>query len=609
METKVESRSQLFSLADPDMDQEEGSSCRREAAVKNNPSSAQPNTGKRKLRGAEIICESLLREGADVIFGYPGGAILPFYDALWSYPQLRHILVRHEQSAAHAADGYSRVTGKVGVCVATSGPGATNLVTGIMGAKADSVPMIAITGQVARAALGTEAFQECDICGIASSCTKATFMVMSAADLAPTIREAFRIALEGRPGPVLIDVPRDVQIEEVEIEFPEIAEALAEPVSPETLEGVQQAARLINQAERPVIITGHGVLTSGANQEVKGLAESTGIPVITTLLGLGGIPSDHPLSLGMLGMHGMYWSNMAVDQADLVIGLGMRFDDRVTGKASTFAPHARIIHLDIDPTQVGRNVPVEVPLVGDAKAVLRELLPLVSHVERKPWMDHLSQLRQDHPSLTIPPSDALQAQQVLANLNELMRENPDTIVVTGVGQHQMWAAQFLGFNKPGTFVSSGGLGAMGFELPAALGAQIGRPDATVWSIAGDGGFQMTLQELATATESKLPVKIALINNGYLGMVRQWQEMYFENHLKAVPIPGPDYLKLAEAYGVPALRVTEPEDVLPAMRQAEAHDGPFLIEFVTEATANVYPMVPPGGSLGDTLEDPLVQLGH
>ena len=338
------------------------------------------------------------------------------------------------------------------------------------------------------------------------------------------------------------------------------------------------------------------------------LAESTGIPVITTLLGLGSIPANHPLSLGMMGMHGMYWANMAVDQADLIIGLGMRFDDRVTGKASTFAPHARIIHLDIDPSQVGRNVPVEVPLVGDAKTVLRELLPLVSRVERKAWMGHLDQLRRDHPSLIIPPSDSLQAQQVLVSLNELIQENPETIVVTGVGQHQMWAAQFLSFSQPGTFVSSGGLGAMGFELPAALGAQIGRPEAIVWSIAGDGGFQMTLQELATAIESKIPVKIALINTGYLGMVRQWQEMYFDNHIKAVPVPGPDYLKLAEAYGVPALRVTEQEDVLPALRQAQAYDGPFLIEFVTEATANVYPMVPPGGSLGDTLEDPLTKPG-
>ena len=561
-----------------------------------------------KLKGSEIMCESLLREGTDVIFGYPGGAILPFYDALWSYPQLRHILVRHEQSAAHAADAYARVTGKAGVCVATSGPGATNLVTGIMGAKSDSVPLVAITGQVARTVLGTEAFQECDICSIAASCTKQTFMVMSAKDLAPIIREAFHTALEGRPGPVLIDVPRDVQLEEVEPEFPENPEADLPPVSPETLEAVHDAARLIGQAQRPVIIAGHGILSSGASQEVKALAENTGIPVITTLLGLSGFPGNHPLSLGMLGMHGMYWSNIAVDQADLIIGLGIRFDDRVTGKASTFAPHARIIHLDIEASQVGRNVPVEVPLVGDAKAVLQALLPLVRYVDRPDWMGYIGQLKRDHPSLAVPPSDNLQAQQVLASLNELIQENPETVVVTGVGQHQMWAAQFLSFNRVNSFVSSGGLGAMGFELPGALGAQAGRPGATVWSIAGDGGFQMTMQELATAMESKLPVKVALFNNGYLGMVRQWQELFFEEHLKAVPVPGPDYVKLANAYNIPALRVTDSEDVLPALRQAQDHDGPFLVEFVVEPVGNVYPMVPPGGSLADTVEDPSISAG-
>ena len=561
-----------------------------------------------ELKGSEIMCESLLREGTEVIFGYPGGAILPFYDALWSYPQLRHILVRHEQSAAHAADAYARVTGKAGVCVATSGPGATNLVTGIMGAKSDSVPLVAITGQVARTVMGTEAFQECDICSIAASCTKKTFMVMSAKDLAPIIREAFHTALDGRPGPVLIDVPRDVQLEQAEVQFPENSTTSLPSMPKETLEAVHDAARLIGQAQRPVIISGHGILSSGASQEVKALAEATGIPVISTLLGLSGFPGNHPLSLGMLGMHGMYWSNIAVDQADLIIGLGIRFDDRVTGKASTFAPHARIIHLDIEPSQVGRNIPVEVALVGDAKAVLQALLPLVSYVERPEWMGLIGALRRDHPSLTIPPSDNLQAQQVLASLNELIQENPDTVVVTGVGQHQMWAAQFLSFNQVNTFVSSGGLGAMGFELPGALGAQAGRPGATVWSIAGDGGFQMTLQELATATEAKLPVKVALFNNGYLGMVRQWQELFFEEHLKAVPIPGPDYVKLANAYGIPALRVTEQEDVLPALRQAQAHDGPFVIEFVVEPVANVYPMVPPGGSLADTIEDPSLLTG-
>ncbi len=562
----------------------------------------------RKLKGAEIMCESLLREGVEVIFGYPGGAILPFYDALWSYPQLRHILVRHEQAAAHAADGYSRVTGKVGVCVATSGPGATNLVTGIMGAKADSVPMVAITGQVARASLGTEAFQECDICSIAASCTKAAFMVMNPGDLASTIREAFHIAQEGRPGPVLIDVPRDVQLELTEAEFPEVIAVPVPEVTAEAMERLKEAARLINEAERPVIISGHGVLTSGANQELMALAEQSGIPVITTLLGLGGFPGGHPLSMGMLGMHGMYWSNIAVDQSDLILGVGMRFDDRVTGKVDTFAPHARIIHMDIDPTQIGRNVPVEVPVVGDAKGLLQNLVPMVKNTPRPDWMQFIEDLKRDHPSLTIPASDKLQPQTVISTLNIVLQEDPETTVVTGVGQHQMWTAQFLSFTRADSFVSSGGLGAMGFELPAAMGVQVGKPGAPVWVVAGDGGFQMTLQELVTVSVEKLPVKIALINNGSLGMVRQWQDMYFQGHQKEVSVPGPDFIKLAEAYGVSAVRVTEQEDVLPAMRKAQAHDGPFLIEFVVDSTTNVYPMVPPGGSLADTLEDPAIATG-
>ena len=563
---------------------------------------------KNKIKGAEIVCQSLIREGVEVLFGHPGGAILPFYDALWAYPQLRHILVRHEQAAAHAADAYSRVSGKVGVCVATSGPGATNLVTGIMGAKADSVPMIAITGQVARTALGSEAFQECDICSITATCTKKSFMVMSAQDLAPTIREAFVIAQEGRPGPVLIDIPRDVQLELVEPEFPEVVPVGVPALGEEARNGLQDAARLLNEAERPLIIAGHGVLASGGSAELKALAEATGIPVITTLLGLSSFPSGHPLNLGMLGMHGMYWANIAVDEADLILGVGMRFDDRVTGRASTFAPHARIIHVDIEPTQIGRNVPVEVALPGDAKAVLQALKPLASFDARADWMEHIGQMRREHPSLSIPPSDTLQTQHVMTGLNDVIQQDPGAMVVTGVGQHQMWAAQFLSFNQANTFVSSGGQGAMGFEVPAALGMQAARPDATVWSIAGDGGFQMTLQELVTAAEEKLPVKYALINNGHLGMVRQWQEMYFDNHLKAVPVPGPDYVKLAEAYGIGAVRVSEQEDVLPALRQAKAHDGPFLIEFVVDRSANVYPMVPPGGSLADTLEDPAV-VGH
>ena len=561
-----------------------------------------------KLKGSEIICESLLREGVDVLFGHPGGAILPFYDALWAYPQLRHILVRHEQSAAHAADGYARITGKPGVCVATSGPGATNLITGIMGAKADSVPLVAITGQVARPALGTEAFQECDICSIAAVCTKRTYLVLSANDLARTVSEAFRVAQEGRPGPVLIDVPRDVQLELAEFEYPQrTAPAAAPPPEPsldaETLENVRRAARLINDAERPVIIAGHGIVNSRAFDELRELAERTGIPVINTLLGLSGFPRNHPQSLGMLGMHGMYWCNMVVDQADVLIGLGMRFDDRVTGRVSGFAPHARIIHLDIEPTQVGRIVPAEVPLVGDAKPVLQALIPLTEWRERPEWMAAIARLTAEHPSLDIPRSDALLPQQILAELNSAIQQDDDAVVVTGVGQHQMWAAQYLFLNQPNSFVTSGGLGAMGFEVPAALGAQLGRPNATVWSIAGDGGFQMTLQELVTAVQEKLPVKFAIFNNGYLGMVRQWQEMFFDGHIKEVPMPGPDFVKLANAYGIPGLRVKHQEDVAAALQEAQAYAGPFLIDFVVEQETNVYPMVPPGGSLADTMEDP------
>jgi acetolactate synthase-1/2/3 large subunit len=458
---------------------------------------------------------------------------------------------------------------------------------------------------VARTALGSEAFQECDICSITATCTKKSFMVMSADDLAPTFREAFAIAQEGRPGPVLIDIPRDVQLEMVDPVFPEITPLVIPELSKDTRGNLQDAARLINESERPLIIAGHGVLASGGSAELQSLAEKTGIPVITTLLGLSSFPSGHPLSMGMLGMHGMYWANIAVDEADLIVGVGMRFDDRVTGRVATFAPHARIVHVDIEPTQIGRNVPVEVPLAGDARAVLHALNPLVSHTPRPDWMGRIRQLRQEHPSLAIPPSDTLQTQHVMATLNEVLQDDPEATVVTGVGQHQMWAAQFLAFNQVNTFVSSGGQGAMGFEVPAALGIQAGRPGKTVWSIAGDGGFQMTLQELVTAVEEKLPVKFALINNGHLGMVRQWQEMYFDNHLKAVPVPGPDYLKLAEAYGVGAVRVSEQEEVLAALQKAKAHDGPFLIEFVVDESANVYPMVPPGGSLADTIEDPAI----
>ena len=556
-----------------------------------------------RLKGAEIICEALVREGVEVVFGHPGGAVLPLYDALYKYSQIRHILARHEQCAAHAADGYARATGKVGVCIATSGPGATNLITGIMGAKADSVPMVAITGQVPRAAMGTEAFQESDTCAITAPCTKKNYLVMSIEDLAPSLYDAFRVAQDGRPGPTLVDIPRDVQQEMAEFEYLEVPQGSLPQLLPETRAGLGMAAGLINQAQRPLIIAGHGILAANAGGELKTLSEKTGIPVINTLLGLSSFPRNHPLSLGMLGMHGMYWANMAVDGADLIIGLGMRFDDRITGKPGTFAPNAKVIHVDIEASQIGRNVPVEVGLVGDVKPVLQALLPLVKHRDRTPWMAELDSLKRGHPSLEIPESQALLPQHVLKDLNELIREEDDVVAVTGVGQHQMWAAQFLFFDRANSFISSGGLGAMGYEIPAAMGAQVGRPGATVWSIAGDGGFQMTCQEMATIVEEKLPVKIALFNNGQLGMIRQWQELFYDKHYKAVPVPGPDYVKLADAFGIPAVRVSSKDEVMAALRRARDHAGPFLIDFVLAPEENVYPMVPIGASLAETVEDP------
>ena len=556
-----------------------------------------------KLTGAEIICEALIREGVDVVFGHPGGAVLPLYDALHKYDQIHHVLVRHEQGAAHGADGYARATGKVGVCIATSGPGATNLVTGIMGAKADSVPMVAITGQVPRAAMGTEAFQESDTCAITAPCTKKNYLVMSAEDLAPTIYEAFRLAQDGRPGPTLVDIPRDVQQEVTEFNYLEVPRDVAPVLLSDTRARLPGAASLINRAERPVIIAGHGVLGSRAWDELKALSEKTGIPVINTLLGLSSFPRNNPLSLGMLGMHGMYWANLAVDQCDLIIGLGMRFDDRITGRPGSFAPNANIVHVDIEASQIGRNVPAGLGLVGDVKQILGALLPLVDSVDRTPWMEQINGLKHEHRSLDIPEAPGLLPQHVLSDLNKVIQDGEDVVTVTGVGQHQMWAAQYLFFNHANSFISSGGLGAMGYEIPAAMGAQVGRPNATVWSIAGDGGFQMTLQELATIVEEKLPVKIAVFNNGTLGMVRQWQELFYDKHYKAIPIPGPDFVKLADAYGIPGLKVTTRDEVMPALRAAQGHQGPFLIDFVVESQENVYPMVPTGASLAETVEDP------
>jgi len=555
-----------------------------------------------KLTGAQIVCESLVKEGVEVIFGFPGGTLLPFYDTLPGYPQLRHILVRHEQGAAHAADGYARATGRPGLCCATSGPGATNLVTGIANAYLDSSPVIAITGQVARPFIGKDAFQEIDITGITLPITKHNYIVLSAADLAGVFKEAFYIATTGRLGTVLIDIPRDVFIEEAEFHYPAKVELSGyKPTVRGHPAQIRKAAQLINRAECPVIISGRGVIISGAYQELKELAEKAQIPVITTLLGTSSFPENHMLSLGMLGMHGLAYANMAVSNADLVIAIGMRFDDRATGVVSGFAPKASIIHIDIDPAEIGKNVRVDVPIVGDVKNVLRELNKQVTNQTHVGWIQQLEQWRQEHPSTDIRGGEELLPQYVIRSICEVT--NSDATIVTGVGQHQMWSAQHFCYKKPNSFISSGGLGTMGVELPAAIGVKVGRPEETVWCIAGDGGLQMTIQELATMVQERLAIKIAVMNNGYLGMVRQWQELFYERRYVATPLMNPDFLKVADAYGISALRVKKRSEVIPAIQRAMEHDGPFLIDFMIEPEENVYPMVPPGATLAQVIEGP------
>ncbi len=561
-----------------------------------------------KLTGAEIVCESLLQEGVDVMFGLPGGAVLPLYGALAKYPQLRHILVRHEQAAAMAADGYARATGKVGVCTATSGPGATNLITGIASAQMDSIPMVAITGQVPRAAIGRDAFQETDVTGITLPVTKHNYLVMDVTEVAPAIKEAFHIARTGRPGPVLVDIPKDVlQGDKTEFVWPETVDLAGyNPPGDADPEEVAHAAKLINEAKRPIIIAGHGVLISHAYEELRELAEKAHVPVITTLLGISSFPTDHYLSMGMPGMHGMAYASLAIDEADLLISLGMRFDDRVTGRLSDFAPNAKIVHVDIDPSEVHKNVKATAPVVGDLKCVLKQLLPLVEPNVHIDWLQHCDTLRAEHPSINIRHTERLLPQFVLRRLTEAT--GGDAIIVTGVGQHQMWAAQYCAFSEPNTLITSGGLGSMGFEVPAALGAKVGRPDKTVWSIAGDGGFQMTLCDLATAVENKINVKFAILNNGVLGMVHQWQDLFYErDYFATVYSANPDFVRLAEAYGIPGIRVTEKNDVNAAIQQAMEIPGPVVVDFVVKEDENVYPMIPAGESVHEMMEEPLSEV--
>ena len=556
--------------------------------------------------GGQIVCEALIREGVDVIFGLPGGAILPLYQTLPEYPELRHILVRHEQGAAHAADGYARVTGRPGVAWATSGPGATNLVTGIATAQMDSVPMVVVTGQVARAAIGSDAFQETDTTGITLPITKHNYLVMHASEIARVIKEAFYIANSGRPGPVLVDIPKDVFTEEVEVDW---GEEMALPGYKPNLEGhglmVKRAAELINSAQRPVIMAGHGVIISRAYDELRELAEKAQIPVITTLLGISCFPEDHLLSVGMPGMHGMAYANLAIEEADLLIALGMRFDDRITGDTSTFALGSKKIHVDVDPSEIGKNIPVDVPIVGDVKRVVSALNRQVHEASRVEWLHRIEDLKQDHPSMLIRETDKLIPQYVIKEIAEAT--DGHAVIVTGVGQHQMWAAQHYTFNDPCTLVSSGGAGAMGYEVPGAMGAQVGRPDKVVWSIAGDGGFQMTMCELATMVENHIPVKIAIFNNGFLGMVRQWQELFYERSYVATGYSGnPDFVKLAEAFGIFGARVTDKSQVRSTIMEAMRFDGPALVDFVVEQEENVYPMIPSGMSVKEMIEEPRPQ---
>ena len=559
-----------------------------------------------RRNGGQIVCEALLREGVDVIFGLPGGAILPLYQILPEYPELRHILVRHEQGAAHAADGYARVTGRPGVAWATSGPGATNLVTGIATAQMDSVPMVVVTGQVGRAAIGSDAFQETDITGITLPITKHNYLVMHASEIAGVIKEAFHIASTGRPGPVLVDIPKDVFTEEVDVEWPEEFDL---PGYRPNLQGhggmIRRAANLINEAERPVILAGHGVIISQAFDELRELAEKAQVPVIPTLLGISSFPDDHVLCVGMPGMHGMAYASLAIEEADLLIALGMRFDDRITGDTSTFATGSKKIHVDVDPSEIGKNVAVDVPIVGDVKRVLIDLNKRVQETTRMDWLSRIEDLKREHPSMLVRDTDKLIPQYVIKEISEAT--NGQAIVVTGVGQHQMWAAQHYSYNEPRSLVSSGGAGAMGYEVPGAMGAQVGRPDKVVWSVAGDGGFQMTMCELATMVENRIPVKIAILNNNFLGMVRQWQEIFYERSYVATGYTGnPDFVKLAEAFGAFGARVTDKSQVRSTIMDAMAFDGPAVVDFVVEQEENVYPMIPAGMSVREMIEEPRPQ---
>jgi acetolactate synthase I/II/III large subunit len=553
-----------------------------------------------QLTGAQILCRALLEEGVDLLFGYPGGAIMPFYHALPEYPGLRHVLVRHEQAAAHAADGYARASGRPGVCVATSGPGATNLVTGIATAHMDNTPLVAITGQVPRAMLGRDAFQETDIIGITQPITKHSRLVEDVEELAEAVHEVFAVAREGRPGPVLLDVPKDVQGQKLEYAagrpVGRSGGPTGRPADRPTAFAFLEAARLIGRAERPLIMAGHGVILGDAYAELRELAERTGIPVITTLLGISAFPESHPLHLGMPGMHGEVHVNRAIQQADLIIGVGLRFDDRVTGNLAGFARGAKVIHIELDASEIGKNVPVAVGLTGDAGEILRELLQLVEPRRCDGWRGEIASFVRPRVEAF---KGALSPEGILGAIDHTSAGG--CTIVSDVGQHQMWVAKLFRYQRPNTHITSGGLGTMGFAVPAAMGVALARPDEPVWAISGDGGFQMNLQEIATMVQERIPVKMAVFNNGYLGMVRQWQQFFHGRRYSATPIWSPDYARLAEAYGIPGWRVERADQVDETLRAALAHAGPALVEFVIEQEANVFPMIPPGASLSEPIE--------
>ncbi|HLV35260.1 MAG TPA: biosynthetic-type acetolactate synthase large subunit [Spirillospora sp.] len=559
-----------------------------------------------QLTGAEIIMECLLREGVEVMFGYPGGAILPTYDAMTKYPQIHHVLVRHEQGASHMADGYARATGKVGVAIATSGPGATNLVTGLATAIMDSSPVVAITGQVARGSIGTDAFQETDVTGVTLPVTKHNYLVADVDELAYVIREAFYIARTGRPGPVLIDVPKDVQIEKTEFVYPEGDIRLPgyRPPQEAPADQIAAAIELINRAERPVILAGHGILMGRAMNELRELAERAGIPVALTLLGKGAMPEKHPLVMGMMGMHGAAACNYAIQEADLLIALGMRFDDRVTGNLKTYALNARKIHIDIDPSEINKNVKVDVGIAGDVRTVVAQLLPHVEVRQHPDWLARIRDWQEDADERDILHHDTGERLLGAQVINDLWKfTGGEAITVTDVGQHQMLEAQYYPHQRPATMITSGGLGTMGFGLPAAIGAKFGRPDEEVWAIVGDGGFQMTMCELATAAQENVDINIAILNNGFLGMVRQWQEFFYEERYHATPMFNPDFCKLAEAFGVPAMRVTSRSQIEESVAFARSVKGPALVEYVIEKEEIVYPMVPAGADLHNMIRRP------